>query len=115
MVSSRLPFTNLFFFQLRPQFLAFCQLVDIFSLHRFSFQENTDVSHVPGEGRQGNGERGSLHCLGGGLLSLTDGWHVQPLRLANTPATCDVCGKKLARQSDMPRHKRLHDPEPDRW
>lgn len=38
-----------------------------------------------------------------------------PLRPANTLATCDVCGKQLARQSDMPRHKRLHDPKPDRW
>jgi hypothetical protein len=53
--------------------------------------------------------------IGRALLSLTDGWHVKPLRPANTLATCDVCGKILARQSDMPRHKRLHDPKPDRW
>jgi len=53
--------------------------------------------------------------LGRGILSLTDGWHVQPLRLANTLAICDVCGKQLARRSDLPRHKRLHDPKPDRW
>ncbi|KAN0131929.1 hypothetical protein V8E53_010209 [Lactarius tabidus] len=38
-----------------------------------------------------------------------------PLRPANSLAICDVCGKQLARQSDMPRHKRLHDPEPERW
>lgn len=38
-----------------------------------------------------------------------------PLRPANPLAICDVCGKQLARQSDMPRHKRLHDPEPERW
>jgi hypothetical protein len=52
---------------------------------------------------------------GRGFLLLTVAWHVQPLRPANTFATCDVCGKQLARQSDMPRHKRLHDPKPDRW
>ncbi|KAH9006578.1 hypothetical protein EDB86DRAFT_749330 [Lactarius hatsudake] len=38
-----------------------------------------------------------------------------PSRRANSLAICDVCGKQLARQSDMPRHKRLHDPEPERW
>jgi len=38
-----------------------------------------------------------------------------PSRRANSLATCDICGKQLARQSDMPRHKRLHDPKPDRW
>ncbi|KAI9465707.1 hypothetical protein BJY52DRAFT_481373 [Lactarius psammicola] len=36
-------------------------------------------------------------------------------RRANSLAICDVCGKQLARHSDMPRHKRLHDPEPERW
>lgn len=46
---------------------------------------------------------------------LTWMWDVQPLRPANSLAICDVCGKQLARQSDMPRHKRLHDPEPERW
>jgi len=40
---------------------------------------------------------------------------VQPSKSANSSAICDICGKKLARQSDMPRHKRLHDPKPDRW
>jgi hypothetical protein len=58
-VFTRLPFKS--FFDLRPSFLAFVSFVDIFALHRFSFQENTDVSYVPREGRQGNGERGSLH------------------------------------------------------
>ncbi|KAH9060571.1 hypothetical protein EDB87DRAFT_591082 [Lactarius vividus] len=38
-----------------------------------------------------------------------------PSRRANPLAICDVCGKQLARQSDMPRHKRLHDPDPERW
>ncbi|KAH9996695.1 hypothetical protein BJV74DRAFT_281831 [Russula compacta] len=37
------------------------------------------------------------------------------LRSANSLPTCDICGKHLARWSDMPRHKRLHDPKPDRW
>ncbi|KAI0301595.1 hypothetical protein B0F90DRAFT_318186 [Multifurca ochricompacta] len=36
-------------------------------------------------------------------------------RPRNPLAICDVCGKQLARQSDMPRHKRLHDPKPERW
>ncbi|KAI9509330.1 hypothetical protein F5148DRAFT_774254 [Russula earlei] len=36
-------------------------------------------------------------------------------RRGSSLATCDICGKRLARQSDMPRHKRLHDPKPDRW
>jgi len=38
-----------------------------------------------------------------------------PLKAVNSLAICDICGKQLARQSDMPRHKRLHDPRPDRW
>ncbi|KAI0249210.1 hypothetical protein BJV78DRAFT_712956 [Lactifluus subvellereus] len=38
-----------------------------------------------------------------------------PSRQGKALARCDICGKQLARQSDMPRHKRLHDPEPERW
>jgi hypothetical protein len=80
----------------------------------FSFQERKRMFVIFRE-KEGKATVSVAVSTDGGALSLTDGWHGQPLRTAKTLATCDVCGKQLARQSDLPRHKRLHDPKPDRW
>ena len=53
---------QIFYLDLRPSFSLLSALWIISPSIAFrSFQENTDVSYVPREGRQGNGERSSLH------------------------------------------------------
>jgi hypothetical protein len=105
--------SNLFFLTCVPVSRC-CQLVDIFAPPSLFVSGKIQMFLVFPE-KEGKATVSVAVSTGRGLLSLTDGWHVQPLRPANALATCDVCGKHLARQSDMPRHKRLHDPKPERW